>query len=451
MYALALKNFLGSRATHIGLAFILLTGVVSLFIGKRFLAQQNETIALTTHHQQQHIEKHVQFFNSEMGSLLYYLRFSLVNPPDQLAGISIGQRDVNPSIHSVTIRNLESQKYDTDLNNPFNLLLGNLDFGFVIIYLFPLLIMAFTYNVLSEEKEGGTWNMIRLHARSPLQVLWQKIGLRMAVVYAAAALLLIVAVEILSLPLNTSLMAVVLLFFLYLLFWFTLSFWVVSWQKSSSFNAVCLLALWVVLTILSPALVNSYISHAYPVAEALETAVKQRQGYHEKWDMDKQHTMNKFYAHYPQFKQYPLPDKQFSWLWYFAMQQMGDDDARQESKKFNEKLWKREEVSTRIALALPVLHTQHALNNLAGTGLQNHLQFMETTNAFHEKMRLFFYPKIFEESPVSSVNWKNMQVQYFSSRPDIRWVSMLLPLILLSSVLFWLGQNQFRRSQGKEA
>ena len=50
----------------------------------------------------------------------------------------------------MTIRALEGQKYDANLTNPANLLLGNLDFSFVLIYLFPLLIIAFTYNIIAE-------------------------------------------------------------------------------------------------------------------------------------------------------------------------------------------------------------------------------------------------------------------------------------------------------------
>ena len=86
-----------------------------------------------------------------MGLLLYYVKFSLVNKTFPINSLAIGQRDVNPSIQSVTIRGLEGQKYDSELNNPSNLLLGNLDFSFVLIYLFPLLIIAFTYNIVSEE------------------------------------------------------------------------------------------------------------------------------------------------------------------------------------------------------------------------------------------------------------------------------------------------------------
>jgi ABC-2 type transport system permease protein len=439
------KSFIRSKATLIGLAFILLAGTVSIVIGKRFLQQQQESVALTITQQEHQIAKQVQFHKDDLGLLLYYLKFAIINEPSPLAGVSIGQRDVNPSIQSVTIRNLESQQYDTDLNNPSNLLLGNLDLGFVLLYLFPLLIIAFTYNVLSEEKEGGTWNMVRLYTASPIKVLLQKLGIRLGVVYGMAILLLAIAVIVLSIPFTAAFGIMLLLLALYLVFWFVLSYWVISWQQSSAFNAVSLLAFWVGLTILAPALVNSYISNAYPVPEAIQTAVKQRQGYHEKWDMDKQPTMDKFYAHYPQFRKYPLPDTQFSWLWYYAMQQMGDDEAMKESKELKEKLWQRDKVSSRLAVALPVLHTQLALNNLAGTGLQNHLIFLERTGQFHEKMRLFFYSHIFENRTASVINWNDMKVQYVDAEETTNALSILLPLLLISALLFTAGHYNFYR------
>jgi ABC-2 type transport system permease protein len=447
MFLLQFKKFFRTSAARIGLLFILLSGLVSIAVGKRFLEQQQAAIAVTAQHQQQHINKHVQYFNNDMGLLLYYLRFALVNEVAPLAGLSIGQRDVNPSIQSVTIRNLEAQRYDTDLYNPANLLVGNLDLGFVFIYLFPLLIIALTYNLYAEEKEGGIWSLLSIQARSPLRVLLHNLAMRMLAVFAAAVLLLVVAAIVLQIPLNGAFVATVLLLLLYLFFWFGAGFWVASWKESSPFSVVSLLAIWVALTILAPALVNNYISSAYPVPEALETALKQRQGYHEKWDMEKEATMKKFYSHYPQFAQYPLPDKQFSWLWYYAMQQMGDDDAQRESAELRNKLALRDNASRKIALALPVLQVQVALNDLAGTGLRNHLQFLDSTQAFHERLRLHFYARIFEEQPVHSVNWNAFRVQYFREQHPISSLALALPLVLFAGLLFLLGRYRFSKSK----
>ena len=188
MFLLLLKSFLRSRMVIVGLLVLLLAGITSIYIGKQHIQRLKNSIAKTDHFQQEHVQRNVQFFNKEMGLLLYYLRFGLVNQTHPLNALTIGQRDVNSSIQNVTIRNLENQRYDTDLFNPYSLLVGNLDFSFVLIYLFPLLIIAFTYNLLSEEKEGGTWKLVAaLHIR-PVKIIYQKLGIRAIVVFTALSI-----------------------------------------------------------------------------------------------------------------------------------------------------------------------------------------------------------------------------------------------------------------------
>ena len=51
-----------------------------------------------------------------------------------------------------------------------------------------------------------------------------------------------------------------------------------------------------------PGIANVIVNNSVPVPEAAETAIKQREGYHEKWDMPKKPTMEKFYAVYPQYR-----------------------------------------------------------------------------------------------------------------------------------------------------
>lgn len=446
MFSLAFLNFFRSRIAVIGLSFILLAGIVSIHIGQQFLAKESSSIEKTIAFQQEHIARNVRFFNSEIGLLLYYLRFSLINKPSPITALSIGQRDVNPSIQSVTIRNLEGQKYDTDLANPANLLAGNLDFSFVLIYLFPLLIIVFTYNILSEEKESQTWRLVCVQARKPLRMLGHKVLVRAGTVYLALLLLLGYAAMVLTLPFDEVFVGFSLLSLLYLAFWFGLSFWVMSWQRSSSSNAIFLISFWVLSTIICPALVNNYLLNRYPVPEALSTAVEQREGYHEKWDMAKKVTMDGFYAHYPQFRKYGVPDKQFDYLWYYAMQQMGDDDAREQSREMREKLEMRERFSRTIALFIPTLHTQLIANHLAKSDMQNHLKFLDGTTEFHEKLRLYFYPKIFEKKPVAAEDWNKWQVEYFTEAPEMNWISLLMPLLVFSVLLFSLGYFMLKRT-----
>ncbi|MEL1253122.1 DUF3526 domain-containing protein [Flavobacterium sp. DGU38] len=447
MLALLFKNFIRSKGTKIGLLFLLLIGFISLLIGHQFQERQSRNITEAATYQKEHIARNAAYHSDEMGLLLYYVKFSLVNKTFPISSLAIGQRDVNPSIQSVTIRGLEGQKYDSELNNPHNLMLGNIDFSFVLIYLFPLLIIAFTYNVISEEKESGTWKIVATQSDNTFLYILKLFYIRILSLVMLLTIVLFIAIFLLNIPFNKSLFTFYTISILYILFWFAVCFFIVSLQKNSNFNAVILLTIWLFLIIILPATINTYIVNKYPVPEALELTLKQRNAYHEKWDMDKTATMDKFYQHYPQFKNYVLPDTEFSWLWYYAMQQMGDDESEVQSKELETKLKQRNEASQNIAQFIPTMHTQIQLNEIAKSDLGNQLLFMEKTNQFHEKLRLYFYPKIFDNADVKKENWSKFKVETFEDTSKTNLATTFLPLVLFNLLLIGFGWRNFRKEK----
>ena len=218
MIVLVFKNFVRSNVVKIGLIFLMVAGIISLFIGKQFIKKQQQSIVETEAYQKEYIERNVNFHKDEIGLLLYYLKFSLVNNTLPINGLSIGQRDVNPSIQSITIRGLEAQKYDADLNNPNNLLLGNIDFSFVLIFLFPLLIIAFTYNIISEEKENGTWRIVAIQSKNPFLFVIQLFFVRLLILIGALLFILLLAIPLLAIPLEKTFWAFLSISILYILF-----------------------------------------------------------------------------------------------------------------------------------------------------------------------------------------------------------------------------------------
>lgn len=446
MLALLFKNFIRSKGTKIGLIFLLITCFISLLIGQQFEQKQQNNIRETAIYQKEHIARNAAFHKDEIGLLLYYIKFSLVNKTLPVNSLAIGQRDVNPSIQSVTIRGLEGQKYDAELNNPNNLLSGNMDFSFVLIYLFPLLIIAFSYNLVSEEKESGTWKIVATQSQNTFLYILKLFYIRILSLIVVLTIVLFIAVLFLNIPFNKSLFTFYGLGILYILFWFAISFFIVSLQKNSNFNAVILLTIWLFLIIILPAIINTYIVNKYPIPEALELTVKQRNAYHEKWDMDKKFTMDKFYQHYPQFAHYPLPNTEFSWLWYYAMQQAGDDDSAKQSQELETKLYQRNKASQLIAQFIPTLHTQLQLNEIAQSDLGNQLLFLKATQQFHEKMRLYFYPKIFDNTAVNKENWSKFKVETFNDPSEISFAKAFLPLLLFNLLLIGFGLRNFNRN-----
>lgn len=445
MLVLLFKNFIRSKGTRIGLLFLLIIGFISLLIGRQFQEKQQKNITEAVIYQKEHIARNAAFHKDEIGLLLYYIKFSLVNTTLPISCLAIGQRDVNPSIQSVTIRGLEAQKYDSELNNPSNLLSGNIDFSFVLLYLFPLLIIAFSYNIISEEKESGTWKIVTAQSPNIFLYILKLFYVRILSLIALLSLLLLIAVFFLQIPIDKTFILFYGIAVLYILFWFSVCFFIVSLQRNSNFNAVILLTIWLFLIIILPAGINTYIINKYKVPEALELTLTQRNAYHEKWDMNKQATLDKFYKHYPQFKNYPLPETEFSWLWYYAMQQMGDDESAVQSKELESKLEQRNNTGELIAQFIPTLHTQIQLNEIAKSDLRNQLLFLKETKQFHEKLRLHFYPKIFDNAPVDQQKWNNFKVETFNDNSENGFVKAFLPLLLFNLVLIGLGWRNFKR------
>lgn len=448
MEALLIKNLLRSKGLITGLLILFVAGLISLNIGKHFVEKNKKIIEKTAHFQQESIARNVKFNPDEIGLLLYYTRFGLVNEMSSLAGLSIGQRDINPSLQSVTIRNLEEQKYATDLMNPMYQMLGNMDFSFVLIYFFPLIIIAFCFNLISEEKEEGTWSLVLSQSGNLLVMLRKKISIRFLSVLFILVLLLIIAKFYLNIPFNSAFLAFIFTSILYISFWFALAWLVASFHKNSSQNALILLLSWVGLTIVIPAGINALTVNLYPVPEAFSTVLESRDGYHNKWDELKEPTLAKFQQHYPQFSQYKLAkDKDFTWLWYYAMQQLGDDAAIKDAQAFKEKLKKRNAFSSTAAMLFPSIHAQLSLNALSLSDMDNYLNFIEKLENFHEQKRLYFYPKIFTEAAVSDENWEKFGLEFYQEKPSINGLKMLLPLLIISTLCIILAKIMFSKNE----
>lgn len=444
MTQLLITNFLRSKGLLFGLLLLFFTGLVSLHIGKIFLEQQATIEEKTAEFQQESHQQNIDYNYSEIGLLLYYIRFGIVNETPALAGLAIGHRDIQSSVKSVNIRNLEEQKHSTKLLNPFYQLLGNMDFSFVLIYLFPLIIISFCFNLLSEEKEGGTWRLILSQSENPQQVIRTKLLIRLASVLGILVLLLIIGKFYLNIPLDGAFISYGLTAILYLLFWFALAWWVVSLQRSSAQNALLLLLTWVLLTIIIPSSVNALVVNLYPVPEAYSSVVDSRDGYHTKWDLPKEPTIKKFTDHYPQFVKYKHPEGQsFSWFWYFAMQQMGDDEAVEATKAMKAKLQQRNTFSQTVGYLFPSMHAQLSLNTLSRSDMTNYLNFTSALEKFHEAKRLYFYPRIFDDSPIADENWAAMKLESYQDNRNINWFKNLIPLVLWSCFLLILARRNW--------
>ncbi|KFF02575.1 DUF3526 domain-containing protein [Chryseobacterium luteum] len=440
------KQFYRNKAYTAALVFLLLAGIMAIYTGKKFLDRNQDIIAKSEQFQKESIEKNVKYHKDDLGLILYYIKFNLINETPELAALNMGMRDLNPSIQGVTMRNLEEQRYNADFYNPANAAVGNFDFSFVLVFLFPLIIVAFCYNLISEEEESGRWKLLSVQSRHLGKLLDMKLLIRCIAVSAVYLVLILLAGIWISIPINKAFAVFILSGWLYIIFWFALCRWIISFRKSSAQNALILLIVWVGMNFIIPMSSNMIIQKSYPVQESLKAVMQQREGYHNKWDEAKQPTMEKFYKAYPQFRKFTVEENDsFTWTWYYAMQHMGDLEASLSSEQYREKMKKRNRAAEILGYFLPNIHTQLTESQLAGTGMDNHLKYSSALQKFHEQKRLFFYPLVFSGKNADSVDWNLQTVQSFREPDSWSLLKIFSPFFIIITLLIILSQNKFRK------
>jgi len=448
---LELKNFLIGKAVVVAVLCLCLAGIYGMFYGKSVIDKQQSIIEKVPEFQARHTTKQIELNKADLGNLLYYHQFSTIHQPSGWAAFSIGQRDVNPFNVKVTMLTLEGQLYDSEISNPKNLLYGNLDLAFVVIFLFPLLIIAFCHNLISAEQENGVWNLLRSQPVSIGKIIAWRLLIRFVTVLLTAFGLIAASCFYFTSPFDLRFVYALLIASAYLSFWFALTAAVISLQKSSVFNALSLLGVWLCLTILAPALLNLAISTALPVSESFELTVKQREGYHQKWDQAKAATMSKFYVKYPQFKDIPIPEDKFSWGWYYAAQLMGDLESGDATQNYLKKLRLRDDWTKKIALILPTVNTQLAFNRLSQNDLQSHLEYLESVRQHHTSIREHFYPFIFRNAKVEEIDWQKVPKHELDVERKIATSrGFILTTIGLAAVFLIVAGQRLKRLQNFE-
>ena len=341
---------------------------------------------------------------TEAGEPLYYLAFPASQPPSRLSALASGRTEVETAHLRIRLLALEGQLYEHETVNPRLAAAGHLDLAFILVALLPLFVIAVTYDIVSGERERGTWEMARLFAR-PRRLVAAKISARVILAAGLVASLVLIGAFLAGIDADGRAGWAAALIALHTLFWFALCLGVAGGRRSSTANAMILVGAWVALTFLAPAVLSLTNALLHPVPEALELTVHQRQGYHEAWDLPKAATMEGFFEDYPQWSDQTVPEDEFTWAWYYAMNHRGDQAARDASRAYRDVLTRRDEWARRWSLLVPPLATQIALDRLSSTDLGTQLAYQEAVRGYHERLKVHFQPVLFSAAPMDQVDW----------------------------------------------
>lgn len=471
IFLLILKNdwlrLTRGRALRILAGLALLSGLYALLYGQTFVRRQRATIAdlrQDEHARLDSLESWARLDTSVVGNRTadrkekwakatsaYEVnvpegyRFA-VHDPSALTPLSLGMRDLFPYYQDVWGRAIFRQVFQQEINNPQKLSVGHFDWAFVVIFLLPLFLIALSYNLLSAENELGTYALLRSQPVTLRQVVVAKLALRLSLVLGFLMGITGLAVPVLGINLAQDgglLARFLLVSVVYSLFWGAVIFAVVSFQKTSAFNALTLLGCWLLLVVALPTLLQQVLTISQPIDRTtFENLVRDEYSQQQPDSV----VLKPYYAHHPAYyfaKGIPKPPRQTGppdLRPYYARNEQLDLTLAPLVAQYEAAVTAREATVSRWNWFLPAVNALELFNGLAGTSAVAHRDYIRQIRAFHGCWNNFFLPKVFKSQLLTPADYARFPAwQFQSAVHDFSIGAGLLKLLLGTLLLVGLG------------
>lgn len=337
----------------------------------------------------------------DWGSAAYHSFHLTFDPPSDLAFAALGRRDDAAWKHRVRMLALEGQIHERDAGHPVLALMGRFDFSFLATFVLPLVLIVLLHDLRASERVAGRHDLLVATAGQAARMwLWRAV-LEAAGVFVCAAVPLAVAGNLAGTALPTLLAACALLL-AYLLFWTGLCTALAAWQQPGEVILATLVALWILLGVVVPAAGRVAIDRAVPVPSGADIIMTQREAVNDAWDLPKATTMEAFVERHPQWADHAAVERPFEWKWYYAFQQVGDQQAQALSQAYTAGRMNRDRLAAWLAVIAPPVLMERSLQALAGTDVHATLAYEARVRAFHAELREFYYPKLFRSEALDA-------------------------------------------------
>jgi ABC-2 type transport system permease protein len=378
-----------------------------------------------------------------------------VKKPFPLQLLNVGQSDVQPFYYKVYINKKQYLTFESEIENSFLQFIGNFDFAFVVIYLFPLLIIVFSYNVLSSEKEQGTWVLLKTSNQSIAQMILCRLGIRYFLFTGFFWMIvtpLVIGFIGCSFLLTTNWYWMMAAVSLYFAFWFVLALLVNSFAMSSNANAMVLIFIWLFTGIIIPNLLQIGLNHVYPIPSRIDMLTAERDAINKYFEKDGQDlTKEVFSSPRAMIRQASIvtPEMVYGYgVIVYKSQEIKDQASEVAERKLYRQIEKQQEAIRRVQIMSPALMLQEQLSALAGSHWHQFNEFSKDTDAFRKKTQEFYYPRMaFEHT------YRTFTVADAESIPSFRikdyhdysWMNIRQSLVVYLLIIGLLSLIGFRR------
>ena len=367
-------------------------------------------------------------------------------PPQALSFLSTGQSDLYTNYIQPKAYGDSFLLSYTELSNPVQLLFGSFDLAFVIIYLLPLIVIAFSYNIFSSEKEYGS---LKLLASQPISVFtWfiQKISFRFfwLTIITLTVLTISFGINNFNFSTNFSLyINTILLVTFYLLFWFSIVFLVNILLNNSAKNAVSLLAIWVFIILIIPALIGQLGNSFYPIPSRTKLISEVRE-LKDEVSKKQDKILDNYLRDHPEYAANTATSYSF-WHKYMASQDLVEDELKPLIDSYEIQLKNQQKWIQKWQYISPAIVLQQTFNSISGTSTQHYQNYKEQVSAFSKEWRNFFTPLLYKNELFSTSLYNKLPTFKYQQPKPFSIVKKLIILLIFSFFLLITGWWFFKR------
>lgn len=325
--------------------------------------------------------------------------------PSPISFLAVGNRDIYPYYHELEPYSFYMRFFKNEISSPFKLLSGNLDLAFVITLLFPLFIIAFTFDVFAAEQESGTYKLLNAVTSADAVIRFKLLF------YLTITLLLLNGGLIIALVMVpgmgiSSWLTYVGLANAYLFVWFGGIFLITLLKASPVNNALMLVSVWIFLAVAYPAMCNAIADAKYPVqTEQLGQYIRRVQMSDNA--RVKKALMNRFYHYYPQYAKTDTTQPSYFNKMYVAFGNLNDREADPLLDAYIKTMRRRENFLLNCNFFNPVTCCQHAFTDLAGTDLDSYIRYVRQARGYVQALKEDLTQKCFDDVPLTTRELKH--------------------------------------------
>lgn len=366
-----------------------------------------------------------------------------IKPARGESALSIGQSDLYPYLVRLDLGPRDKAMVG-EVQNPHQLLVGQFDPAFVVVFLLPLLLIGVAHAIGAFERSGGgsldamlSIASARDGRRYPRRVALA--GLALWLPLAAITLLAIATGVLPDQPWRAG-FAFLALTALYLAFWAGVMAVVAGRSVTPARAALHLVTLWAVLVMVVPGIANFTARQLSPVPPRAEFVQAMRDATDDA-ERERARLLDRYFGDHPEL----MPEgaqaqKLPAAVARLVTQREIERRMAEVEARYDAALEAQQRVLARFEWLSPPLWLQSALNRIAGTDLARHRDFESQVVAHHEALRDHFEPLILRGPAALAdgpVHFDFPRFDYRPLRAPFPGEPVGFAVLLLAAVLAW--------------